>query len=308
MSNPGAHPAARDHLETWVLDHPDYGLIEVRSGFDQDFSAVDASWPGTPPPKFMGSPGPPLRTDGEAPLYTRLRGFVRNPPRRLEIRVDGTIQHQLDDIDNSTIPLFGPGQKERLTTHMGVGVNRAQPHLKIRANAFKDLLQVEFREGSTVVEFDPPEGSRGARRRQAMASSDFKRTVYPMAEGLGKGGWALAVLILSPLLGRFFARLAERLPDLPNISPPQVDLPVPELPHVTLPVPEWSLPTPNLPELPEWVQQIAEYAEIWLPVIAGIVIGIVALRNHRKSEQEKAAWARRESSSASADESDSDGR
>ena len=33
-----------------------------------------------------------------------------------------------------------------------------------------------------------------------------------------------------------------------------------------------------------------EYSKIWVPVVLGIVVGIVALRNHKRSEKEKAAW------------------
>lgn len=284
------------NLETWALQHPDYGLIEVRSGFDADFAEIDPAWPGKPGKEAAGQ-----RVLADAKLPARVRGRLTNPPLRLEVRVNGEVQHQFDSIDTAKLPLFGPGADGTLHVPVSLGTNRSKPHLNIRANAFKDLIQVEFREGPVVVEFDPPPGSRGQRRRDAMASSALKRTAYPMAEGLGKGGWALAVLLLGPILGRFFAWLGGLLPDwqLPEISPPQVDLPVPEMPQVELPTPSWNLPDINVPDMPEWMQWLAEYAEIWAPIIAGVAVGIIALRNHRKSEREKAAWAHRDTDASS---------
>lgn len=287
-------------MESWRLEHPDYGVIEVRSGFDEDFFAVDSKWPGKPGDEGTETGELGVRASIDASLPTRVRTSLSNPPLRLEVLVDGEVQHQFDTIDSTTLPLFGPGTTGKLRTPMSLGIDRAKPHLRIRANAFKDLMQIEFREGPTVVEFDPPPGSRGAKRREAMASSDFKRTAIPMLEGLGKGGWALAVLFLGPVVARVLAWLRELLPDwqLPEIRPPHVDLPVPELPQVNLPVPNWSLPEINLPELPAWVAWLAEYGKIWVPVLIGVVVGIAALRNHRKSEREKAAWAQREDAAA----------
>ena len=116
-----------------------------------------------------------------------------------------------------------------------------------------------------------------------------------MAEGLGKGGWALAVLVLGPIVSRFISWLLGfvpdwDLPDLPDWQLPHMDLPVPSLPDFNLPLPDIDLPELNLPEMPEWALWLLEYSKIWVPVVVGIVIGVVALRNHRRSEREKAAW------------------
>ena len=83
-----------------------------------------------------------------------------------------------------------------------------------------------------------------------------------------------------------------------RITPPHVDLPVPNLPQVTLPTPHVNLP--DLPELPEWVQLIMEYSKIWVPLLIGIFLGIVALRNYRKSEAEKEKWREEEQADADA--------
>lgn len=54
------------------------------------------------------------------------------------------------------------------------------------------------------------------------------------------------------------------------------------------------MPDITLPDMPEWMQWLMKYVEVWGPIIAGIAIGIIALRNHRQSEWEKEQWARRE--------------
>lgn len=276
-------------METWSLNHPDYGLIEVRVGFDRDFAAEDASWPGDEAEK------PGTMATAESSLKKRLQLWVANPSERMEVRVGGAVQHRYSDVNSTRLPLFGDGPKDELETPMLVGLDRAKPHLKLRVSGLDELLSVEFREGDTVVEFDPPAGSRGARRRETMQSSELKRTLIPMAEGLGKGGWALAVLVLGPILSRFFKWLLGFLPDwdLPDWHLPHMDLPVPELPKLDLPLPDINWPDldlPDLPEVPEWALWLLEYSKIWLPVVIGIVVGVIALRNHKRSEREKAAW------------------
>lgn len=272
-------------METWSLNHPKYGLIELRVGFDRDFAAEDPEWPGDETDK-EGT----LATD-EHTLRERIELWAKNPSERMEVRVDGTVQHRYNDVNSGRLPLFGNGGA-KLETPMGIGVDRQKPHLKLRASGFDELLSVEFREGDTIVEFDPPEGSRGAKRRRTMESSSLKRTLIPMAEGLGKGGWALAVIVLGPIVSRIIDRLLRYLPDweLPDITLPHMDLPIPRLPKMDLPLPQINWPELDLPDLPEWVLVALEYSKIWLPILIGVVVGIVALRNHKKSEKQKAAW------------------
>lgn len=271
-------------METWSLNHPEYGLIEVRVGFDRDFAAEDPSWPGDEADK------PGTLATAESPLKERIKLWTKNPTERMEVRVNGEVQHRYNDVASARLPLFGDGPKGELETPAGLSTDRTKPHLKLRVSSFDELLSVEFREGDTVVEFDPPAGSRGAHRRETMQSSELKRTLIPMAEGLGKGGWALAVLVLGPIISRFIGWLVGFLPDwdLPDWQLPHMDLPVPSLPHFNLPMPDIDLP--EFPEVPEWALWLLEYSKIWVPVVIGIVVGVVALRNHRRSEREKAAW------------------
>lgn len=273
-------------METWRLDHPTVGLIEVSVGFDHDFAAHDPTWPAVEGDKLGALP------TAESTVRERIRLRRTNPQVRVQVTVAGEVQHRYSDLETGRFPLFGPGPQDELEVPISLGTDRSKPHLMLRVSALKELQSVEFREGHSVVEFDPPAGSRGARRRESMESSDLKRTLIPMAEGLGKGGWALAVLVLGPIVGRLLDKLLSYLPDvdLPDFALPHLDLPVPQLPHVDLPVPQLDLPELNVPQLPEWVVWLMDYSKIWVPVIIGIAVGVIALRNHRKSEQEKSAW------------------
>ena len=278
-------------MQTWSLDHPQYGLIEVRVGFDRDFAAEEPDWPGDETEK-EGT----LAT-AESSLRERIKLWADNPSERMEVRVSGVVQHRYNDVASARLPLFGECAHDTLETPTGLGTDRNEPHLKLLASGLDELLSVEFREGPTVVEFDPPNGSRGARRREVMESSELKRALIPMAEGLGKGGWALAILLLGPLVSRLLGWLAQFLPEwelprwrLPDWQLPHIDLPVPALPQMRLPLPHIDVPSPALPEVPEWALWLVEYSKIWVPVVIGVAVGALALRNHRRSEKEKAAW------------------
>lgn len=130
-----------------------------------------------------------------------------------------------------------------------------------------------------------------------MERSSFKRWLYPFLGGIGKGGWALGVIILGPLIVRLLQRLwqwlSQYLPDweinLPSIPWPDINLPSINLPSI--PWPDISLPSWNAPW---WVGLLAEYSKVWVPVLIGIGIGIVAIRNHRRSEQTKREWEEQE--------------
>lgn len=280
-------------MEIWTLDHPELGRIEVRIGNDLDFLDIDPDWPGELPERLAKQPGTITRVPADGSLPARVKALRNKAPTRVQVLVDATVQHQYDSLESGRIPLYGKGPQPTLSPMVSLGVDRAKPHLKILANQFKEVLSIEFREGSTIVEFDPPAGSRGERRRNAMQSSDLKRTLIPMAEGLGKGGWALIILLLGPLVGRLLAWLEQFLPDweLPRFTLPHVDLPVPHLPQVELPLPRLpEIPFPDIPDMPYWVEWLAEYSKIWVPVVLGVVFGILALRNHRRSEAQKAEW------------------
>lgn len=95
------------------------------------------------------------------------------------------------------------------------------------------------------------------------------------------------------------------IPDV-DVKLPEVNLPTfPSPPHIALPYPTIHLPQlpslPAIPELPYWVRVILEHSNIWFPLGVGIFVGLLALRNHKKSEQAKRKWAAQHSDSNTAE-------
>ena len=282
-------------METWQLEHPRLGLIEVDKGFDWEFRELDPSWPKEPKKDKNGEIKRMQAAPADAGLIKRLKVLASNPFPRVQLRMNGKIAAQFDTLSDGRIPLRPHHMNGELLLGYG-SADRDKPHLYIRKNTFGDITSIDYREGPTVVEFVPPPGSRGEKRREAMESSALKRVLFPLATGMGKGGWALAVIVLGPLIGRFIEWLLGFLPDfgwslpsLPSISIPHIDLPVPALPQILLLAP--VLPSIQLPELPAWVLFLAEYLKVWLPVLIGLVVGVMLLRNQKKSEQERKRWA-----------------
>ena len=285
-------------METWILNHPDVGEIKVEKGFDAEFSAhatPENPWPGEIPKAKDGKPKDYVVVGPDAGLKERFSAFVDNPSVRVQISVNGEVRRQLTGVPSGKAMISKKIEPE-LTMAETPGAGK--PCLKFTKAMDDELLMVEYRDGDEVVEFVPPAGSRGERRVQAMEESSFKRWFYPLLAGLGKGGWALAVLVLGPLLSRLISWLLGFLPDwdLPDWelpSPPSIELPavtMPSPPSIELPVipmPDWNLPSFDLPD---WVEFLIDHSRIWVPVVIGIVIGITAIRNHRKSEATKQQW------------------
>src|SRR5699024_12502240 len=106
--------------------------------------------------------------------------------------------------------------------------------------------------------------------------------------GLGKGGWAIAVIILAPFVSRVVKWLLSFLPDfdisLPSLPAlPQIHLPTPSLPQIDLPTPSFNIDI-NLPELPGWVVLMLDYSNICVPIAIGLGLGLLALRNYKQYE------------------------
>lgn len=293
-------------MEVWTLDHPELGRIELQQGFDAEFSERYQDWPADetaaaggraasagdtapddddrerPRPRVGVHAGP------DASFRERFTRWRRNPPQRLQITVDGQVRGRFKATTDGALPLKGAPAALKLAD-VTSSAARDKPHLRIRSTLFGELLQVEFREAGAVVEFEPPPGSRGEKRHRAMEASAVKRVAYPLLGGLGKAGWAIVLLVVLPLLGQL-------LPDwdveLPAVRLPEIHLPVPAWPRIELPV----LPSPDiridLPPLPGWLATVLEHDQIWKPVLFGLGVGLISLRNHRRSEAEKARWAR----------------
>lgn len=274
-------------MEKWALNHPELGLIELEVGYDSEFLELDPTWPESPEDDEDITP-----VTADSGIKERFAALMTNPSIRARILLNGQVLHRLSSISSARYALKDSVEEGKLTAE-NVGLNRAEPHLKVTSNLFNDVLEVEFRQGSEIALFDPPAGSRGEKRRGAMESSTLKRVGLPILAGLGKGGWAIAVIVLAPLVSRLVQWLLSFLPEfdisLPSLPKlPQLDLPTPSLPHITVPTPNININI-NMPELPAWVVFLLDYSKVWVPILIGIAVGIFALRNYKKSEETKRA-------------------
>ena len=170
-------------MEKWRLDHPEMGRIELLIGFSYEFKELFGDWP-------YSVDGEGRIPPADAGIKERFLAQFKNPTLFMQALVDGQRVAKPLPVGNRRIPL------------RGTKLDRDKPHLKVEKNGFDEVIDVDYREGSRVVEFTPPPGSRAEKRKQAMESSEFKRTFIPILTGLGKGGWALAVLVLGPLVSR----------------------------------------------------------------------------------------------------------
>ena len=286
-------------MEKWALNHPKLGLIELEVGYDSEFLELDPTWPEEPKEDEEIRP-----VTAESGLKERFGALFNNPSVRARILLNGQVLHRVNTAASGRYLLEDSVKEGELTGH-NPGLDRAKPHVKVTASSFDEVLEVQFRQGSEIVIFDPPAGSRGEKRRQAMQSSTIKRVGFPILAGLGKGGWAIAAIILASVFSRIVKWLLSLLPDFdinwPSLPAlPQIALPTPSLPQIHLPTPNIDIEI-NLPALPAWVEFLLDYSKVWVPILIGIVVGLLALRNYRKSEQTKRAWHKQQRAQARAD-------
>ncbi|MCF4007349.1 hypothetical protein L1O03_09220 [Corynebacterium uropygiale] len=265
-------------METWSFHHPEHGLYELQCGYDAEFRALHPEWPGED-----DAPAEPGLPPADASLRARFRHWRANPHLRVQVLHEGQPIARMDDVPRRSLPLT-PQPLDEFTSETpllgqrGCVVERSWDHR---------LLEVRFREGKDTVEWEPPAGSLGERHWRRRQSSALARVGFPMLSGLRRSGWAVAVLLLGPFVRRILEWLERWLPDLPDFpdipAPPEIWLPV--LPQVDIWVP--TIPAPTLPAMPWWVEWLFEYEKIWLPLLLGVVAGVMALRNHSKSEKFK---------------------
>ena len=119
------------------------------------------------------------------------------------------------------------------------------------------------------------------------------------------------MIVLGPLVSKLISWLLSFLPDwditipwpdinLPSIPWPDINLPSIPWPEINLP----SIPWPDW-HMPEWMEPIlrvvefmADYSKVWVPVVIGIAVGLMAVKNNKKSKERKAKWDETELDSA----------
>jgi hypothetical protein len=259
--------------ETWSIAHPSLGRIEVSTGTEDELRTLDPDFP---------------------------QGRKASNSPRLLVQVGGTVVARRKSLGNVKIDLsketLSDPDKHPSPGEYGHQEGLLRPVLEIESNWMDTWVRsVTLRVRDTVVLLDAPVGSRAAKRQAAMERSAFKRWLYPLLAGVGKGGWAIAVIVLGPLvaglLRRLWQWLSQYLPDweinLPSIPWPDITLPSVNLPSI--PWPDITLPSWDAPW---WVDVLAEYSKVWVPVLIGIAVGVAAIRNHRRSEQTKEEWTK----------------
>lgn len=313
------------HVERWSLQHPEFGLLEVIVGEPPALRRIDPDFPKSKKEKSAEETAEKATDDevvevdegastskdsdqGSNKLVQKFAKLEEDLDKNLEllVRRDGVTIGRFKNLANQKLDL-GKTDSTLEPGEYGGEVTLAAPYLGWTSN-FLDIwmLEVKVKDEEGVVHLDPPEGSRAAQRWAAMEESPFKRWFYPLITGLGKGGWALAVIVLGPLASKLIAWLLSFLPDWDiNIPWPDINLPSIPWPDINLPSipwPDWHLPDWHLPEWMEPILRVigfmAEYSKVWVPIVIGIAVGLMAVKNNRKSKERKAKWDETELDSA----------
>ncbi|AGF71805.1 hypothetical protein [Corynebacterium halotolerans] len=297
-------------MEAWRLAHPEFGVVEVHFAPVEELRELDPDWPE----EDTGQDGDEHEDAGEGPeggaaeseapeegysgtiteeprdgIRGRLDAVVQRweaaKDRGVLVSVDGVPRARMKSVSSTVIDIdrdLKPGKYSP-----GVA-KRNGAHLKVSANTLEEIREITFRDGKDVVIFDPPAGSPAERRYRAMEESPWKRIVYPISAGMGKVGWAIAVLILLPFIQRLVSWLLGLFPDIdwPEIPWPDINLPQINLPSIPWPDINW----PDI-TLPGWVLWMLDNTKLWVPIVIGVVVGIMAVRTARKSRRTRQKWS-----------------
>lgn len=256
-------------MDHWQGAHPTCGLVEVYVGTPEELREID--------PRF------PEKASGK-PYLVCVDGKVIARESSLQDRKIGLGENELAKAEEKL-------QKKDFYSEIGV----TKPYVKLDTGLFGWLRMATVYGGGATLELDPPEGSKAAKRVREMEESPFKRWLYPLLAGMGKGGWAVFAIVVMPLLGRLIDRILDWLlqfvPDweipwpeinLPDINWPEINLPEINLPEI--PWPDWELPHWGAP----WIVEMAvEYSKVWIPIVIGIALGISSIRAGKKTREVK---------------------
>ena len=313
-------------METWHIDHPEMGRIELILDSPERLRELDSGWPMskhdvegveeaggsvdkhakkeadwadtaafglTATNGFLGKSIPMV---GRLPLVGACTAKLEAGAARIRqagekgvlITVDGVARGRLPLVQDTTVRI---DETISSGTYSRNDRKKHGARLKIDANAFHEVRSVILRRaGDEIIEFTPPPGSPAEDRYRQMEETPWKRVLYPLGAGLGKAGWAIAALVLLPLIGRIIGTILdwiiERLPD--------VDIPWPDITLPSIPWPDLNLPSIPWPdyEVPGWLEWPLEHPKVWTPIVIGIVIGLISLRNSRKSRETRRRWER----------------
>ncbi|KQB86933.1 hypothetical protein [Corynebacterium lowii] len=257
--------------EEWTLDHPELGEIRVYAGSAQQLRAFDPGFP----------------EGEEAPIF----------PTLLVLR-EGVPVARYKQLEKRVIPLATAPEGVLKEGEYTVKITTpSRPRLRMETGFMGRWIKAAYVESAPgeVVDMVPPPGSKAEKYYRAMQESPWKRLVYPLVGGMGKAGWAIGVLVLGPLISRFIKWLLSFFPDvsLPSIPLPDVSLPSIPWPNISLPSIPWpDIPWPEMPDitLPDWVLWLLEHNKIWIPLVLGLVVGVISLRRAKKARETRQRW------------------
>lgn len=212
---------AEAQVERWVYDDDELGHIEVVIGFYGALRSIDPGWPeakNSQDPAGAGTGGTSAwnrqpgdlagqwaaRSSARIPgLASRARTMAENGEKGMLVTVGGTTVARCRTVTSHRAALDGEVKDGKFSDYPAPSTDRVQ----IRANGLThEVLDVYVHRktgsGQDIVALAPPPGSRGERRAEAMEASPWKRVAYPLAGGFGKAGWAVAMLVLLPFIGR----------------------------------------------------------------------------------------------------------
>ena len=264
----GASPEGVTPPEVWSLDHPDHGLLELAVGGPDQLRVLDSGFP--------------RRRSEDAAVKVATPGYSVFRGGALVARAPQVGDHKV------AITRKPPARGEFTTSLSAM----SGPRVQMRSRMFATGVgQVAFRDGGEIVHFDPPPGSAAEARLEKIAASPWKRVVYPLAAGVGRSGWAIAALVLVPILGRLLSPVIDWIVSLI----PDVDIPWPDISLPSIPLPDIDLPSIDLPDvtLPGWVEFLLEYSKVWVPLVIAVVVAVLTVRHSRRSRRIRQSWADR---------------
>ncbi|WPF68093.1 hypothetical protein [Corynebacterium sp. 21KM1197] len=317
---PTEEPRMPEDVEVWEIDHPELGQLRVCMGRAERLREIDPGFPTEDNEESEDSEGGSEEdsTDNaaaarkiaaeaekkgkgkQARLLNFLAGISEGTPAVLVTR-DEAVVARYAQLDERKIPLDKKAAEKLEEGSYTLNITTPSRPRLVMDTGFWDgwvkSIYVQDAHGGTV-DIIPPEGSRAQKYYRAMEQSPWKRLVYPLLGGMGKAGWAVGVLVLGPLISRLISWLLSLFPDvsLPSIPMPDISLPSISLPSISLPSIPWlDIPWPDisLPSItvPEWVKVIVEHEKIWLPLLVGLVVGVISLRRARKARSTRQRWS-----------------
>ena len=288
-------------MEVWRLNHPEFGELVVRIARPVELHLYDPQFPrkDAASPDWEERDSPKNRLTA---LLIKLKDRrASGKERSMLFTVNGEVRARLKDMERAKVPAKleadeGEDEPDIPTGTVPIGI---EPFIDIDVNLFGEPRSIYFRDRGSdeVALFDVPNNSPAERRFKAMEASPWKRLVFPIMAGMGKAGWALIVILAAPLIERIVTWFLSFLPEI-NIPWPQINIPWPEInipwPEINIPWPEISLP--SLPALPAWLEWLIDHPKLWMPILIGIVAGILGMRRAKRSAKTRKSWQARQAS------------